>query len=125
MTGGNAPLKVLLSQDKVADANRAMVYHRYVQGDVAPRIVFTPAALAYLAEIAEEQAQDRGSVMGVYSVLLSLGQLSGTALAGPFAERAGFNGLITLTGLLCLIALFTVLLLGRSERRQRLTPQAA
>jgi septal ring factor EnvC (AmiA/AmiB activator) len=38
MTGGNAPLKVLLSQDKVADANRAMVYHRYVQGDVAHRI---------------------------------------------------------------------------------------
>jgi MFS family permease len=79
---------------------------------------FTPAALAYLAEIAEEQAQDRGSVMGIYSVLLSLGQLTGTALAGPFAAAAGFNGLITLTGLLCLIALFTVLLLGRAERHQ-------
>jgi MFS family permease len=78
---------------------------------------FTPAALAYLAEIAEEQAQDRGSVMGIYSVLLSLGQLAGTALAGPFAAAAGFNGLITLTGLLCLIALFTVILLGRAERR--------
>ncbi len=61
---------------------------------------FTPAALTYLAEIAEEQAQDRGSVMGVYSVLLSVGQLAGTALAGPFAAAAGFNGLITLTGLL-------------------------
>jgi MFS family permease len=84
---------------------------------------FTPAALAYLAEIAEEQAEDRGSVMGVYSVLLSVGQLAGAALAGPFARAAGFNGLITLTGLLCLIALFTVLLLGQSERRhlRRLT----
>jgi MFS family permease len=80
---------------------------------------FTPAALTYLAEIAEEQAQDRGSVMGVYSVLLSFGQLAGTALAGPFAAAAGFNGLITLTGLLCLIALFTVLLLGGAERRER------
>lgn len=80
---------------------------------------FTPAALAYLAEIAEEQAQDRGSVMGVYSVLLSMGQLAGTALAGPFAAAAGFNGLITLTGLLCLIALFTVLLLGHAERREQ------
>lgn len=79
---------------------------------------FTPAALAYLAEIAEEQAQDRGSVMGIYSVLLSLGQLTGTALAGPFAAAAGFNGLITLTGLLCLIAFFTVILLGRAERSQ-------
>ena len=80
---------------------------------------FTPAALAYLAEIAEEQAQDRGSVMGIYSVLLSSGQLAGTALAGPFANAAGFNGLIVLTGLLTLIALFTVLLLGQSERRAR------
>jgi MFS family permease len=78
---------------------------------------FTPAALAYLAEIAEERAEDRGSVMGVYSVLLSIGQLLGGALAAPFAERLGINGLIILTGLLCLIALFTVMLLGQSERR--------
>jgi MFS family permease len=77
---------------------------------------FTPAALAYLAEIAEEHAEDRGSVMGVYSVLLSVGQLLGGALAAPFAERMGINGLIILTGLLCLVALFTVMLLGQSER---------
>jgi MFS family permease len=80
---------------------------------------FTPAALTYLAEIAEEQAADRGSVMGVYSVMLSVGQLAGTAVAGPFAAAWGFNGLIVLTGLLCLIALFTVLLLGYGERRGR------
>ncbi|HTD79146.1 MAG TPA: MFS transporter [Chloroflexota bacterium] len=78
---------------------------------------FTPAALAYLAEIAEERAEDRGSVMGVYSVLLSIGQLLGGALAAPFAERLGVNGLIILTGLLCLVALFTVMLLGQTERR--------
>jgi MFS family permease len=78
---------------------------------------FTPAALAYLAEIAEERAEDRGSVMGIYSVLLSVGQLLGGALAAPFAERMGINGLILLTGLLCLVALFTVMLLGQSERR--------
>ncbi len=79
---------------------------------------FTPAALAYLAEIAEEQAQDRGSVMGLYSVLLSIGQLVGGAVAGPFGQHWGANGLIVLTGLLCLIAAFTVSLLGYSERRQ-------
>ena len=78
---------------------------------------FTPAALSYLAEIAEEHAQDRGSVMGVYSVLLSVGQLTGVGVAGPFANAAGINGLIILTGLLTLIALFTVLLLGRGGRR--------
>jgi MFS family permease len=83
---------------------------------------FTPAALAYLAEIAEERAEDRGSVMGVYSVLLSIGQLLGGALAAPFAERMGINGLIVLTGLLCLVALFTIMLLGHSERRYRTRP---
>ncbi len=83
---------------------------------------FTPAALAYLAEIAEERAEDRGSVMGVYSVLLSIGQLLGGALAAPFVDaqfhgqRMGINGLIILTGLLCLVALFTVMLLAQSER---------
>jgi MFS family permease len=80
---------------------------------------FTPAALAYLAEIAEERPEDRGSVMGVYSVLLSVGQLSGAALAGPFADRWGMNGIIVLTGLLCLVAAFTVTLLGYAERRER------
>jgi len=85
---------------------------------------FTPAALTYLAEIAEEQAQDRGAVMGVYSVLLSVGQLAGTALAGPFALAAGVNGLIVLTGLLTLIALFTVLLLGRGEEKHSARLQA-
>jgi MFS family permease len=87
---------------------------------------FTPAALAYLAEIAEERPEDRGSVMGIYSVLLSVGQLAGTALAGPFADRLGWpfedrwgmNGIILLTGLLCLVAAFTVILLGYAERRQ-------
>lgn len=82
---------------------------------------FTPAALAYLAEIAEEQAQDRGSVMGVYSVLLSVGQLAGGGLAGQFAGGLvagvdGFNGLILLTALLGLVAAATVYLLGRAER---------
>jgi MFS family permease len=80
---------------------------------------FTPAALAYLAEIAEERAEDRGSVMGVYSVLLAIGQLLGGALAAPFAEPPrGIDGLIILTGLLTLIALFTVMLLGHAERRR-------
>jgi MFS family permease len=78
---------------------------------------FTPAALAYLAEIAEEHAEDRGSVMGVYSVLLSIGQLLGGALAAPFAEHLGINGLILLSAILCLVALITVLMLGQAERR--------
>jgi MFS family permease len=86
---------------------------------------FTPAALAYLAEIAEEHAEDRGAVMGVYSVLLSVGQLLGIAVAGPFAHRGGVNGLIVLTALLTGVAAATVLQLGAAERRARSARQVS
>ncbi len=36
--GNHAPLKLLLSQDTVADANRALAYHRYLQRERAQRI---------------------------------------------------------------------------------------
>ena len=36
---------------------------------------FAPAALAYLADISEDAAKDRGLLMGLYSVFLGLGQL--------------------------------------------------
>ena len=36
--GGNAPLKALLAQDRVADASRLLTYHGYVQRDRARRI---------------------------------------------------------------------------------------
>ena len=46
--GGDAPLKVLLSQDRVADANRLLAYHRYVQRDQARRIDALSTDLAAL-----------------------------------------------------------------------------
>ncbi len=36
--GGDAPLKVLLAQDSVAEANRLLTYHRYLQQDRMKRI---------------------------------------------------------------------------------------
>ncbi|MGH8077099.1 MAG: murein hydrolase activator EnvC family protein [Lysobacter sp.] len=36
--GGNASLKALLAQDRVADTNRVLTYHRYAQQDRARRI---------------------------------------------------------------------------------------
>ena len=65
---------------------------------------FAPAALAYLADISEEAAKDRGLLMGLYSVFLGLGQLLGNGLGGVFSQLWGFDGLIYLTALLALIA---------------------
>jgi MFS family permease len=78
---------------------------------------FTPAALAYLADISEEMPEQRGAVMGLYSVMLGLGQLAGSALGSPFAELWGVDGLILLTAILVTGSLLTVLGLRHYEGR--------
>jgi predicted MFS family arabinose efflux permease len=70
---------------------------------------FTPAALGYLADLSERYATDRGAIMGLYSVLLGLGQLGGAWLGGPFADWGRMDGIILLTALLGLISFITVL----------------
>lgn len=58
--GDDAPLKLLLAQDKVADANRLLAYHGYLQRARSQRIAALTAELAELdaveREIAREQA---------------------------------------------------------------------
>jgi MFS family permease len=77
---------------------------------------FAPSALAYLADISEESAKDRGLVMGLYSIFLGLGQILGNGLGGIFARSFGFDGLIYLTVILASIALLSLLWLFRQER---------
>jgi predicted MFS family arabinose efflux permease len=72
---------------------------------------FTPVALAFLAEISEAHVEHRGAVMGLYSVLLALGQLVGAFGGGIFIQQIGlgFNGLILGSFLLGVVAWVTVL----------------
>ncbi|HTI13819.1 MAG TPA: MFS transporter [Dictyobacter sp.] len=78
---------------------------------------FAPAALAYLADVSEYAAKDRGLVMGLYSIFLGLGQILGNGLGGVFARQFGFDGLIYLTALLAFIAFISLLWLFREERK--------
>ncbi|MGH2494203.1 MAG: MFS transporter [Ktedonobacteraceae bacterium] len=78
---------------------------------------FAPAALAYLADISEGSAKDRGLLMGLYSVFLGVGQLLGNGLGGVFAQGWGFDGLIFLTFILAFIALLCLLLLSRMDKQ--------
>ncbi len=66
---------------------------------------FTPAALVYLADISERFSSDRSLPMGLYSVLLGIGQLIGAGLGGIFAQLAYFDGLAYLTVILARIAM--------------------
>ncbi|HJR73219.1 MAG TPA: peptidase M23, partial [Luteimonas sp.] len=57
--GDDAPLKVMLSQDSVADAGRDLAYHRYLQRDRAQRIAALNAQLRELDELEQDIAQKR------------------------------------------------------------------
>ena len=76
---------------------------------------FTPAALTYLADVTESYRADRGSIMGLYSVFLGLGQLLGTALGGPFADWNGVDGLLLLSAIFGIITTVCLLNLRRRE----------
>jgi MFS family permease len=55
---------------------------------------FTPVALTHIAEISETMQGKRGAVMGLYSVVLGLGQLLGALLGGLCVDIDGFYGLM-------------------------------
>ena len=76
---------------------------------------FTPAALTYLADVTENYSADRGSIMGLYSVFLGIGQLVGTSLGGYFADWNGVDGLLLLSAILGGITALSLLTLRRRE----------
>jgi septal ring factor EnvC (AmiA/AmiB activator) len=55
--GEQAPLKLMLSQDRVADGNRLLAYHGYLQRDRARRIATLREELAGLTALEERIAQ--------------------------------------------------------------------
>jgi len=77
---------------------------------------FPPAALGYLADISEADPATRGTVMGLYSVLLGVGHLLGGWLGGPFADWRGVDGLLVLSLGLATLATGAVWMLRRNDR---------
>jgi MFS family permease len=75
----------------------------------------TPAALGLLADISERFPTDRGAIMGLYSVFLAVGQITGSLIGGFAAEWRGIDGLLIGTFGLLLIALIPLAQLRRQE----------
>ena len=75
----------------------------------------TPAALGLLADISESFPQDRGAVMGLYSVFLAVGQIIGALIGAAAAELWAFDGILFATLLLQAIALMPLSRLRRFE----------
>ena len=57
--GDDAPLKLMLAQDRVADANRLLAYHRYLQGERARRIAALSAELEEVQQVEARIAATR------------------------------------------------------------------
>ncbi|CAN5604603.1 N/A [soil metagenome] len=77
----------------------------------------TPAALGLLADISESFPNDRGAVMGLYSVFLALGQIAGAFVGAAAADLRGIDGLLLATLLLLIVALLPLFHLRLFEHR--------
>jgi MFS family permease len=75
----------------------------------------TPAALGMLADISEEHPENRGAVMGLYSVFLAIGQVIGSLFGGGAAEWLGIDGLLLASLSLLVVALLPLHWLRGSE----------
>jgi predicted MFS family arabinose efflux permease len=74
---------------------------------------FAPAALTYLADVTESYAEDRGTIMGLYSVFLGIGQFIGTATGGIFADWGGIDGLMLLSAIMGAVTAISLISLHR------------
>jgi len=85
----------------------------------------TPAALGMLADISEEHPDDRGAIMGLYSVFLAVGQVVGSLSGGGAAEWLGVDGLLLVSAGLLFVALVPLRWLRGSEHLVGMRPGAA
>jgi predicted MFS family arabinose efflux permease len=75
----------------------------------------TPAALGLLADMSERFPSDRGAIMGLYSVFLAIGQITGSLLGGIAADLRGIDGMLLGTALMLGVALIPLARLARDE----------
>jgi MFS family permease len=75
---------------------------------------FTPVALTQMSAIAETLPGKNGAVMGLYSVVLAIGQLLGAAVGGFFVDLRGFYGLMLFSIFMGLFSLISVLYIRTS-----------
>ena len=85
----------------------------------------TPAALGLLADISERFPNDRGAIMGLYSVFLAVGQIIGALIGGIAADARGIDGMLIATAVLLGVALIPLARLRQSEDQLGVTGSSA
>lgn len=82
----------------------------------------TPAALGLLADMSEAFPDDRGAIMGLYSVFLGIGQIAGSLIGGVAAEEWALDGIFVATLILIGVAVIPLAALRRYEFRFEESP---
>ena len=77
----------------------------------------TPAAIGLLADMTEAYPDDRGAIMGLYSVFLGLGQILGSIAGGAAAQVAGLDGVFVASLVLMGVAIVPLRRLARYEHQ--------
>lgn len=85
----------------------------------------TPAAIGLLADMTEAYPDDRGAIMGLYSVFLGLGQIVGSLVGGVAAQAAGLDGIFAASLVLLAIAILPIQRLRRYEHHVGRVPVPA
>lgn len=75
----------------------------------------TPAAIGLLADVTESYPDDRGAIMGLYSVFLGIGQIAGSLIGGVAAQNLGLDGILLASVILLGLAVAPLLRLRRHE----------
>jgi predicted MFS family arabinose efflux permease len=75
----------------------------------------TPAAIGLLADVTEAYPDDRGAIMGLYSVFLGLGQIVGSLIGGFSANSFGFDGILAASVVLLGVAVVPLMRLRQYE----------
>ncbi|GCF08780.1 MFS transporter [Dictyobacter arantiisoli] len=69
---------------------------------------FTPVSLTQMASISERKPDMNGSAMGLYSVVMGIGQLVGASIGGFSIDLGGFYGLMAFSAILGVCSLVSV-----------------
>jgi MFS family permease len=113
----SASLAILVLNNPDLTSVQRLIVVAWLTASIIVETGFTPAVLVFLGDISDLGPWGRGTLMGLYSVLLDAGQLLGAWLGAAAAGWAAINGLSWATIGLSALSMGFVLSLRGYERQ--------
>ena len=113
----SASLAILVLNSPNLTSVQRLIVVAWLTASIIVETGFTPAVLVFLGDVSDLGPWGRGTLMGLYSVLLDAGQLLGAWLGAAAASWAAINGLSWATIGLSALSMGFVLSLRSYERQ--------